>query len=56
MGTRKTPRIYFRNDPSLEKAQKVNEILNKLRRERGEEEVGVLPDPMKRPRGGSEEE
>lgn len=45
MGTRKTPRIYFKNDPSLEKAQKVNEILVRLRRERGEEDDGSLPVP-----------
>ncbi len=41
MGTRKTPRLYFQNDPSLEKAQKVQEILTKLRRERGE---GAAPE------------
>ena len=36
MMTRVTPRLGFRYDASLEKAQKVFDILAKLRRERGE--------------------
>ena len=36
MGTRVTPRLTLRHDPSLEKAQKVHELLAHLRRERGE--------------------
>lgn len=36
MGTRVTPRLTFHYDPSLAKAQKVYDILAKLRRERGE--------------------
>jgi ribosome-binding factor A len=44
MGTRKTPRIYLRNDSSLEKAEKVFDILAKLKRERGEGgEAGTAP-------------
>jgi len=38
MSTRVTPRITLRFDPSLQKAQKVFEILAKLKKERGEEE------------------
>ena len=34
MGTRVTPRLTFKHDPSLEKAQKVFEILATLRKER----------------------
>jgi len=37
MGTRQTPRLTFRYDPSFERAQKVHETLIRLRRERGEE-------------------
>jgi ribosome-binding factor A len=55
MGTRKTPRLYFRHDPSLEKAQKVNEILAKLRRERGED-GGDLPVPGVPATDGTSEE
>jgi len=36
MGTRVTPRLTFRYDASVEKAQKVHAILARLRRERGE--------------------
>ena len=36
MGTRKTPRLYFKYDPSMENAQKVYDILAKLKKERGE--------------------
>ena len=36
MGTRKTPRIYFKYDPAIERAQKVFEILAKIRREGGQ--------------------
>ena len=36
MGTRKTPRLFFKHDPALERAQKVFEILARLRRERGD--------------------
>jgi ribosome-binding factor A len=49
MGTRKTPRVYLKHDPSLERAQKVYDILEKIKRERGEE-----PDPAEKP--ASEEE
>ena len=44
MGTRVTPRLTFKHDPSLERAQKVHEILANLRRERrarGEPDVPV---------------
>jgi ribosome-binding factor A len=44
MGTRKTPRIYFRHDPSLEKAQKVYDLLARIRRER-EDRGGAPPGP-----------
>ena len=37
MGTRVTPRIYLKYDPSLAKAQKVLDILAKIKAERGEE-------------------
>ena len=36
--TRVTPRVHFHFDESLEKAPRVNEILNQLRKERGEDE------------------
>ena len=36
--TRVTPRVHFHYDESMEKAQRVNEILNQLRKERGEDE------------------
>jgi ribosome-binding factor A len=55
METRKTPRLYFKYDPSLEKAQKVNEILSKLRKERGEEDPQGLPTPTRKVDGSSEE-
>jgi ribosome-binding factor A len=51
MGTRKTPRITFRYDPSAERAQKVHGLLAQLRQERlerGEPDVPAVP--------GSEEE
>ncbi len=34
--TRTTPRVHFHYDESMEKAQRINEILSKLRVERGE--------------------
>jgi ribosome-binding factor A len=52
MGTRKTPRLYFKFDPALERAQKVHEILTQLRRERGED-PGPAADA--KPDGSSEE-
>jgi len=36
--TRVTPRLEFHFDPSLEKAQRVNEVLDQLARERAERE------------------
>jgi ribosome-binding factor A len=52
MGTRKTPRLFFKFDPALERAQKVNEILAKLRRERGED---VIPEAGAKTDDASEE-
>jgi len=40
MGTRVTPRITLKYDPSIERAQKVYGILDRLRRERGEDGDG----------------
>ncbi len=37
MGTRKTPRLTLKFDPSLGHAQKVHELLAKIRREKGED-------------------
>jgi ribosome-binding factor A len=48
MGTRVTPRLSMRYDPSLVKAQKVYDLLAKLRRERGE---SVLDQDPKAPAG-----
>ncbi|MCK6480300.1 MAG: 30S ribosome-binding factor RbfA [Planctomycetaceae bacterium] len=48
MGTRVTPRLTMRYDPSLAKAQKVYDLLAKLRRERGE---SVLDQDPKAPAG-----
>ena len=50
MGTRVTPRLSMKYDPSLAKAQKVYDLLAQLRRERGEslldgEEGGEAPGP-----------
>lgn len=45
MGTRVTPRLTFHYDPSLAKAQKVFEILARLKEERGDEP----PDPAAPP-------
>ncbi len=47
MGTRVTPRLTLRYDPSLVRAQKVYDVLARLRRERGEPEDpdGAVPAP-----------
>jgi len=36
--TRVTPHVHFHFDESMEKAQRINEILHRLREERGEDE------------------
>jgi ribosome-binding factor A len=50
MGTRVTPRLTFKFDPSLERAQKVFEILTTLRKERKDR-----GEPDVKPTDGSEE-
>lgn len=54
MQTRVTPRLTIRYDPSLERAQKVHEILAQLRRER--EERGEATDSEDAPKAKDDEE
>lgn len=42
--TRVTPRVHFHYDESMERAQRVNEILHQLREERGENEEPEEPE------------
>ena len=56
MQTKVTPRIEFEFDPSLEKAQKVFEILAHLRKERGEDAGDETPKGTSSGAGGDEPE